>query len=274
MEFFNPNPDVAPAVLATDLDGTFLPFPGDASHADALDAFRQARAARRLGLVFATGRHLESVLDAMREHALPAPDWIVCDVGTSIHRRVGHDYERHAPFEELLAAQTEGATRADVEALLSDVAGLVPQSPERQRRFKASYVSDAKDAEALAALANRRLAAARLPFSCLASLDPFHGKGLLDVLPVGASKAAALVWLAAHADFAPDEVVFAGDSGNDLPALACGFRAILVANASPELARRAESELAARGLSGRLFRAARTATAGVLEGCRHFGLLP
>ena len=273
MSFFNPDPCLPPRVLATDLDGTFIPLPDRADNQTALETFRQARASNRLGLVFATGRHFESVLEAMRRHALPAPDWIVCDVGTTIHRRAGGGFERYVPFEALLAEQTRGADRATVERLLADVEGLTLQAPEHQQRFKISYDSTANAADRLAALANQRLQDAGLPYVCLASIDPFHPQGLLDVLPAGASKAAALIWLATHADFAPDEVVFAGDSGNDYAALVCGFRAIVVANAPAELAAEARCELARRGLEHRLFQASLPATSGVLEGCRRFGLV-
>ncbi len=270
---FNPNSDVPPRVLATDLDGTLIPLPDHAGNQTALEILGRAFAAGRLELVYATGRHLESVLDAIPKYSLPRPDWIVADVGTSIYRREAETYRRHAPFEALLAAQTGGADRAAVETLLAGITGLVLQAPERQQRFKISYESPAGTVEGLAARINQRLAQTRLPYACLASIDPFHNIGLLDVLPAGASKAAALLWLATHADFSPDEVVFAGDSDNDFAALACGFRAIVVANAPPGLADRAERALAARNLRGRLFRATMPATSGVLEGCRHFGLV-
>lgn len=273
MAHFNPNPGIPPRLLATDLDGTFLPLPGNRDNLAALETFRRARAENRPGLIFATGRHLESVRAAMDEQALPVPDWIICDVGTSIHRRNGGSFEPYVPFETHLAEQTRGRTRDNVETLLDGLDGLALQSSERQQRFKISYLCDAADTERLAGAIQRRLQDARLPYACLSSLDPFQGHGLLDVLPSGASKAAALLWLATHADFAPDEVVFSGDSGNDFAALVCGFRAILVANAAPELAERARRELAARGRADRLFLATLPATSGVLQGCRHFHLL-
>ena len=274
MTFFKPNPDIPPRVLATDLDGTFIPLPDCPDNESALDTFRQARAEHRLGLVFATGRHLESVLDALRVHRLPPPDWIICDVGTSIHRRQDDAYAPYTPFEAHLAEQTRGIGRDAVEALLDGMDGLTLQPPERQQRFKISCFSASADTEPLAARINQRLREAGLPYACLASLNPFRDEGLLDVLPAGASKAAALLWLATHADFSPDEVVFSGDSGNDLAALTCGFRAIVVANASDTLADRAAQALADRGLADRLFRATLPATSGVLQGARHFRLLP
>ncbi len=274
MDMFNPNAQIPPRVLATDLDGTFIPLPGQSDHSDALERIREACEARRIELVFATGRHFESVLEAIQQHSLPRPDWIVCDVGTSIYRREPDRFSRFAPFEDLLAEQTHGVDRGDVESLLADVDDLTLQAPDRQQRFKISCQCAGGDIERLAALIDQRLSDAHLPYTGLASVDPFDGQGLLDVLPAGASKAAALIWLATHADFLPDEVVFAGDSGNDLAALTCGFRAIVVANAAKGLAERVERALLERGLSDRCFRATRSATSGVLEGARHFGLLP
>ncbi|NCD22666.1 MAG: hypothetical protein EOL90_06990, partial [Spartobacteria bacterium] len=139
VSFFNPNPRIPPRVLATDLDGTFLPLPENADNESALETFRQARAANRLGLVFATGRHFESVLDAIRRHALPDPDWIVCDVGTSIYRRETAGFELYAPFAALLAEQTRGIDRGAVERRLAGIDGLALQPPDRQQRFKISY---------------------------------------------------------------------------------------------------------------------------------------
>lgn len=274
MDHFNPDPDIPPRILATDLDGTLIPLPDNAENLTALDHIRNAHAADRMGLIYTTGRHYESVLEAMKEHTLPRPDWIVCDVGTSIYRRAQDAFERFTPFENMLAEQTQGADRAAVETLLAGIDGLKLQAPERQQRFKISYDCPPGDTERLVALIHQRLGDRNLPYACLSSVDPFHGHGLLDVLPAGASKASSLLWLATHADFLPDEVVFAGDSGNDLAALTCGFRAIVVANAAIGLADQVQVKLAQRGLADRCFPATRPATSGVLEGCNHFGLIP
>lgn len=271
---FNPKPDHPARVLATDLDGTFIPLPENSDNRDALSTFYQAQAQHQMGLVYATGRHLDSTLAAMQEHGLPPSDWIVCDVGTSIYHCQNSDYLPFAPYQDFLTERTYGIDRAAVESVLHPIDGLVLQAPERQQRFKISYVTAARDVESLATLASQYLANAGLPYACLASLNPFHPEGLVDVLPLGTSKASALIWLASHADFTPDDVIFAGDSGNDLAALTCGFRAIIVANAAAGLADRVAEALAARGLSRQLFRASLPATSGVLQGCRHFQLLP
>ena len=115
---FNPKPDRPARVLATDLDGTFIPLPDNTDNRDALSTFHQARAQRQMDLVYATGRHLESTLAAMKEHHLPEPDWIVCDVGTSIHHRQNGAYLPFPPYEIFLTERTYGIDRAAVESVL------------------------------------------------------------------------------------------------------------------------------------------------------------
>jgi hydroxymethylpyrimidine pyrophosphatase-like HAD family hydrolase len=87
------------------------------------------------------------------------------------------------------------------------------------------------------------------------------------------SKAYALLWLSTHADLRPDEVIYAGDSGNDYAALVSGFRAIIVANGSDGLEAKVRASLKDRDLENRLYVAKGSASSGVLEGCQHFGLL-
>jgi hydroxymethylpyrimidine pyrophosphatase-like HAD family hydrolase len=98
-------------------------------------------------------------------------------------------------------------------------------------------------------------------------------RGLIDVLPIGVSKAYALLWLSSHADFSPDEVIYSGDSGNDYAAMVSGFRTIIVGNGTPDLINKVKQKLKQRNLTERLFIAEGEATTGVLEGCRHFKLI-
>ena len=48
------------------------------------------------------------------------------------------------------------------------------------------------------------------------SFDSQDGKGLLDFLPNSATKQTALEYVAAASGVAKEEVVFCGDSGNDI----------------------------------------------------------
>jgi sucrose-6F-phosphate phosphohydrolase len=263
-----------PAVLATDLDGTLIPLPEVEENRRALgELTRLLRTHRRL-LVFATGRSVLSMEEAIATHGLPHPDWAVCDVGTTIHRFVGRGKDAARRYEEHLEELSGGVDRAEVEEALAGMEGVQMQDPGAQRRFKVSYYCEAERVGAVEREAADRCAARDLPYEALTSVDPFSGVGLLDFVPHGVSKAHALVWLATHADFHPGEVIYAGDSGNDLAALVAGFRAIVVGNARPELRAEVERDLVEKGRGERFFGARQLATSGVLEGCRHYGLFP
>jgi hypothetical protein len=78
-------------------------------------------------------------------------------------------------------------------------------------------------------------------------------------------------------DFTPENTVFAGDSGNDLPVLSSGLRAVLVANATDEVRDEARQLSAARGTGDTLYLAQGgfmgmngNYSAGILEGVAHF----
>jgi len=97
------------------------------------------------------------------------------------------------------------------------------------------------------------------------------------VLPRGATKLHAIEFLRERLDFALEDTVFAGDSGNDLPVLTSGLPAVLVLNAT-ETVRTAAREAAERsghldaicfakggflGMNGNY-------SAGILEGVAHY----
>ncbi len=154
---------------------------------------------------------------------------------------------------------------------LSDLNALRLQEEEKQGPFKLSFYADANILEELTAEIERRLAAHNAPYSLIASVDPFNGDGLIDLLPQGVSKAYALDWWSDYANYPRQSVVFAGDSGNDVAALTAGFRAIVVANADRKVARAVYEQLKTKsGSAGSLYLAKTPATSGVLEGCRWF----
>lgn len=273
MNYFNPQPKIAPRTLATDLDGTLIPLSKNKANLQALKELSAHHDGDSIRLVYATGRHFESVLEAIEQYTLPTPEWIVCDVGSAIFQRVSSKYQRYTPYEDHLSETTGTVNREKVEACLNDIDGLELQPPDHQQRFKVSYQCASTIVHELVDTIEAKLKATAMPYDCMGSIDPFANCGLIDVLPRDVSKAYALLWLATHADFKPDEVIYSGDSGNDYAALVSGFRAIIVANGSEGLVDKVSAQLKARNLSERLYVAKGEATSGVLEGCQHFGLI-
>jgi HAD superfamily hydrolase (TIGR01484 family) len=269
----NPETDFNPKVLATDLDGTLIPLPDSPDHKAALEILQAACDDQIFRMVFCTGRHFESVLDAIDDFQLPRPEWISCDVGSSIYHHTGTVYEPYIPYAEHLRVKISDSSNSDIISMLHGLPGLSMQEEGHQQEFKISYECESSRTDDLVEQISKLLIDFKLSYGAHGSVDPFLDRGLIDLLPAGVSKAYALNWLSTHADFSPDEVIYAGDSGNDYPALTSGFRAIVVANASKGLVGKVKNTLKKKDMESRLYLAKTEATSGVLEGCRHFKLL-
>lgn len=261
-----------PTVLATDLDGTLIPLHNDLKQQRDLSQLKAHFRDSRDSLVFVTGRHLDSTREAILQYQLPCPDWIICDVGTTI---VQCDAQlRFFPvtaYRDLLAGLITTCPLATLRERLSSIPELRLQEPEKQGAFKLSFYTDG---DALEAVSKRVHAAiAESPFSVIASLDPFNHDGLIDLVPTNVSKAFALQWWSQIVGHSRQRIVFAGDSGNDLAALTAGYLSILVGNASKQVVQAAAASHRKAGWQNCLYLAKSHATSGVLEGCRHYGLV-
>jgi HAD superfamily hydrolase (TIGR01484 family) len=260
-------------VLATDLDGTLIPLAGNQQNRADLRTLADELKRHRVTLVFVTGRHFESVTDAIEQFELPQPHWVICDVGTSIYQRLAAG--RFEPLEAYGSHQDKiiaGMPLRTLRENLQSIDGLRLQEEKKQGQFKLSYYVDADQIDNLVRLIQQEVDGTNAPYTIIHSVDPFNGDGLIDLLPAAVSKAHALDWWASHIGLNPEAIVFAGDSGNDLAALTAGHRAIVVANADDDVVRRASNAHREAGWKNRLFLARDDATSGVLEGCRWFGL--
>lgn len=280
------NLDIGLQVLATDLDGTLIPLEDNAANRRDLRTLSSVLTGNGLELVFVTGRHLALVMDAVVRHRLPVPQWIICDVGTSIFHRAEqlepgaaegwgvHRLEQlFQPVDEYQQHQAEmvhGYSYLQLEQQLHDAPGLRKQEAEKQGPFKLSYYCEAAELKVTCRRIQQVLDARQAPYSLIGSVDPFTGDGLIDLLPSGVSKAHALAWWAEFQGMDQNRIVFAGDSGNDLAAFQAGYRAIVVGNTDAQVAREAYQAHCRAGWQGRLYLADRPATSGVLQGVRWF----
>lgn len=271
-DFFQPDRTIQAKVLASDLDGTLIPLPGEADNRLALGEIKALAGERGVPIVFATGRRFDSVMEAMEEYELPEAEWIVCDVGSSIYRQVRGRYVPFGLYEEHLGVKVGSWDREAVERRMGAITGVELQAPIHQQAFKVSFECGPERVEGAVEEMTAACVEAGIGLAALGSVDPFENRGLVDLLPVGVNKAYALVWLSTHADFRPEEVVFSGDSGNDLAGLVSGFRATIVGNAAERLRAQVRELAEARGLGERIYFAEGKATSGVLEGARFHGL--
>jgi maltooligosyltrehalose trehalohydrolase len=261
------------AVLATDLDGTLIPLDGNEQNRADLEQLKQLLDECGTVLTFVTGRHLEIVEHAIRQHGLPQPDWIICDVGTSIYRKSPEGWTQETAYREHLDGLITLLPVDHLRHELAEVRGLTLQEQAKQGEFKLSYYVREDQLEDVTNRVEAVLDHRDAPWSLISSVDPFTRDGLIDLLPRGVSKAYAVEWWRQHCGFEREHVVFAGDSGNDWAALIAGYRVILVRNAEGDLARRVEQFHAGQQWEGLLYLTDAPATSGVLEGCRAFGLI-
>ena len=77
----------SPHILASDLDGTLIPLEGEPENQADLQRLAEQLDRHGVTLVYSTGRHFASAAQAIDQFQLPQPDWLICDVGTSIFRR-------------------------------------------------------------------------------------------------------------------------------------------------------------------------------------------
>ena len=205
----------------------------------------------------------------MRLYEPPIPESIICDVGSTIMRRQQSGYQLDEEYHRYLLDRLDGYSHQDlIEGIASAGIAARPQPATQQTDLKCSFFYEAGDRALVEDQVRRWISSHSVPVTMTISVDPFTGDGLLDLLPSGAEKGSALQWWLAKEKVSLDDVVFAGDTGNDTAAMTCGVRGILVANADDSL-RQAAVEFHSQQ-PDRLYQSQSTATAGVLEGLQHY----
>jgi HAD superfamily hydrolase (TIGR01484 family) len=245
----------------------------------AIPLFNKLTRAHDVLVVYVTGRNLALTEAAVDEFGVRPPDVLIGDVGTSIRRY--QDGEWH--FDEGWIGHVRQASprwdAAAIKAAVDGLPGMREQEPEHLNPFKQSYYVDhERRDEVLGAVQER--AEGRFDEVAIYSFDSVDGKGLLDFLPDSATKQTALEYVADEHGCPREEVVFCGDSGNDIFPLTAGFAGVLVRNADQQLvekvreAMREKPGLKAYFAEGGCMGLSGYYTSGVLEGACHYGLFP
>lgn len=260
-------------LIASDLDGTLIPPDDNEARRAEIGAFAREVADRDdLVLAYVTGRHFDFAVEGIRRWSLPDPDLLVCDVGTTLYRGTEPD-SADAAYREAMREALGGTTADRLRALLASEEGVELQEEEKQGEFKASaYLPSGEEGRAIGERVAERLREEGIRARSVASVDPLDGRGLLDLLPAGVSKAFAVRWLHDHAGVREERLVYAGDSGNDRDAMLAGYHVIVVANAPAALERELRREATGEQLERIYFARARY-VAGVIEGLRHWRVL-
>ena len=264
-------------ILATDLDRTLLPNGSWPPDPGAIDLFNELTQRHDVLVVYVTGRNLNLTENAIREFGIRYPDVLIGDVGTSIRKYEQDRWKSHDGWDTHVK---QSSPRWDADAVRNAVAGvdgLTEQESEHCGPFKQSYYVDHDRYEAVLKAVDERVKG-KFDEVIVYSFDSQSGKGLLDFLPQSATKQTALEYIADELGANKSDVVFCGDSGNDVFPLTAGFSGVLVRNADDQLvasvkqATDVHPELKLyfakggfKGLNGFY-------TSGVIEGAYHYGI--
>lgn len=237
----------ADRMLVCDIDDTLI---GDDAGLKAL-LQRMRETSGNVGFGVASGRHIESVVKALKKYAVPIPYLMISSVGSEIHygpRLVADTgWQRHIDYRWKPDA---------VRTAMSTLPGVRLQPPDRQRKFKISYYINSDTAPNLREI-QRHLRKQDLHVNII-----YSHQRLLDLLPIRASKGLALRYLALKWGIAPERFLVAGDSGNDEEMLSGNTLGVVVGNYSSELEH-------LRGNPSVYFAESRYAW-GIIEGMDHY----
>jgi HAD superfamily hydrolase (TIGR01484 family) len=264
-------------MLATDLDRTLLPNGSWPADPGAIELFNELTERHDVFVVYVTGRNLALAEQAIRDYGIRHPHILIGDVGTSIRRFAEGRWEMHPGWIDHVERVCPRWDAAAVRAAVADLDGLREQEAEHLSPFKQSYYVDHDARERIMDQVGERTGG-RFDEVAVYSFDSQKNEGLLDFLPRSATKQTALEYVADEQGADKQQVIFCGDSGNDVFPLTAGFSGVLVRNADEQLVEQVRAAMARdpslrvyfaeggfKGLSGYY-------TSGVIEGAYHYGL--
>ena len=267
-------------LICTDLDRTLIPN-GFATEAPLVrERFAHVVNQENVLLAYVSGRNLTLVKQGIAEYALPDPDTVIADVGASIYHANGQGWIADGDWHNEIAVNWQGKNWHALAGLLENQKEIKLQDEQVNQScpHKLSYFTRPDvNAVSLKRAIEGILFQHGFESRAIWSLDEAKNLGLLDILPLRASKLHAMEFLLRHAGIPPENCLFCGDSGNDLEALTGPIPSVLVANASTETRRQATHYSKKLNNEDRLFLARYQSdvdngnyAGGILQGIQHF----
>lgn len=265
-------------LLCCDLDRTVLPNGYAHESPGVRDIFTRIVREAELTLAYVSGRNLQQLQAAITEFDIPVPNYAIGDVGTSLYDIVNNRWEADADWSEDIGKDWQHHSAETLQSYLEDMDELDLQESNRQNIHKLSYyvTLDVQEKSIISRI-QQRLAQHQIEANVIYSIDEIEETGLVDILPARASKYHAIEFLGRKLEISKDDMLFAGDSGNDLPVLTSDIPSVLVNNAQPGLKKTARQLADSSGLAQQLYLARGgfhglngNYCAGILEGLSHF----
>jgi sucrose-phosphate synthase len=235
-------------VLVTDIDGTLI---GDC---EGLAEFNEYILEHRkdIVLIYATGRDMKEFMNGITLEGLLPPDAAILSTGSEIYLNSDGSFMPDPVWQEIMKDFWE---KEKIESIMENVSGAVSQY--KSEPFKVCYYAKPGSFGGIQAEIESKLNDAGLRAKVITS----HGI-YIDILPYRCDKGAAAEYIAEKLGFTREQVLVAGDSGNDADMFKKFSRGIVVGNAHDELKDRIS------GLD--MYYAGQSCAAGLLEGLKHY----
>lgn len=206
-------------IIITDLDNTLT---GDD------DALRELQEVlnqhENIGFGISTGRRLDGAMNLIERLSLPRPDLIETDSGTQLH--YGPRLTADLSWRKQIGFAWEPQR---VREVLDPLPGVNLQDDESQSEFKVSYQIDPEVSPSQRDI-KKALREVGVRAKVVLSLGMF-----LDIIPVRGGSDLSIRHVLWKWGFSPENVLVAGDSGNDIGMLLGRSLGVVVANHGPEM---------------------------------------
>jgi sucrose-phosphate synthase len=241
----------AEKLIVTDIDNTLL---GDDNYTNDFSELLRNKH-EKVRFAVATGRTVDSALSVLKENNIPHPDVIISSVGSEIYYNLEGKLIPATGWRAHISFQWH---RAKIKHLLNKFDFLSYQEKDTQRDFKVSYYTE--ENEEHIQMVREELISNRIKANVIFS----HGQ-FLDIIPFRASKGKAIRYLAYRWNILYENILVAGDSGNDEEMLKGDLLGVVVGNYSKEL-----EEL--KGCKRIYFSDVQYA-GGIIDGIKHYKFL-
>ena len=209
---------------------------------------------KNVGFGIATGRCYDDVIQLISDYNMPNPDVLVTSTGTEI--RYGKNLTLDTSWKKHIHHRWEPGR---IRKLMKTIEGVFEQEEKEQSSFKISYKVDFSVAPKLSAI-RKFLRKKGIRAKVVLSLNMF-----LDIIPVRAGSGICIRHLAFKWGFPLENILVAGDSGNDKGMLAGNTLGVVVGNYSVELEKLRKYP--------RVYFAKAHHAAGIMEGIEYYNFL-
>jgi len=208
-----------------------------------------------IGVGVATGRTIDSAIEILKEIGFILPDFIISSVGSELYYKDHKEYIYGKNWDSHISAAWK---RDEIIQLLSNLNFIKMQVLENQRKFKISYNLIGKINQVK--IISQKIRSKKIKANLILSHNTY-----IDILPYRASKGRAIRFLGYKWNIPHENILVAGDSGNDEDMLRGELLGVVVGNHTDELSY----------LKGRrkIYFSEKKYAAGIIEGLEYYNFL-